>query len=59
MSRSRIIIRYKSGAEISATVESLTVEIWEGKITKIDWNNMKPNPLHIGIDDIESVWEVG
>lgn len=55
-----VLIRYKSGQEVKVKVDGLTVT-WDrasGEVTKMEWTNMIPQPLMLGLPNIESVWEL-
>lgn len=51
-------INYKSGQSIVAKAKkfSITDNTLGGRT--YTWNGMNPDPLMIGADDIESVWEL-
>ena len=54
------VIRYKSGAEVKVRADTLSIT-WntaEGIAAEAQWENMQPNPLALGLVNIESVWEV-
>ena len=55
--RATVVIRYKSGKTITVRVEKITVTREGGSIAGISWTNMTPDPLFIGLDNIESVWQ--
>ena len=55
--RAKVVIRYKSGKSITVRAEKITVTRNGGSITGISWTNMTPDPLFIGLDNIESVWQ--
>lgn len=55
--KKKVQINYKSGKSIVVKVKTLTVSRnHEGNITQISWDGMKPKPLHLGINEIESVF---
>lgn len=57
---SEFIIRYRSGAEMRVTADSLEMK-WEkatGDVVEMKWETMRPRPIYVGIANIESVWEV-
>lgn len=57
MSTVRII--YKSGAVQDVECENFTVLFSPAKgLTRIEWENARPRPLFLGIDDIAAVYEM-
>lgn len=54
----KILIIYKSGAQLEVKCDSITVTHQGPTITAIRWENMKPSPLHLGVDDIAAVFEL-
>jgi hypothetical protein len=59
MKRSKVQINYKSGQSVVVTCTQFKVK-WDGVggIHRVEWADVKPNPLHIGINEIESIWEI-
>lgn len=53
----KMIIRYKSGQEQVVWCDEFEITKSAGGV-KASWENMKPRPLVLGVDDIESVWAV-
>lgn len=56
--RARIQINYKSGLSVVAEVGHFSVKSGHGGSKAYEWRNMTPNPMQLGADDIESVWEL-
>lgn len=56
--RSTVQINYRSGHTMKVTCDSFTVTHAGGDILQIEWKNVSPNPLHMGVSQIESVWEL-
>ena len=58
--RAQFLIIYKSGATVKVKADKLIVtrNIASGEITKLDWANMKPRPLALGINEVSAVWEL-
>ena len=54
MSKVRVI--YKSGATIDVRCDNFKVKRTLGAISAIEWENAKPDALHMGVDDIAAVW---
>lgn len=53
----KVQINYKSGISMVVRCDELTIE--RGALGKtFEWNNMSPRPLLMGIEDVESVWEL-
>jgi len=52
-------IVYKSGHEVFVRCEEFSVKRngFNGAL-EVSWKNAKPEPLMIGVDDIESVWKI-
>lgn len=53
-------IVYKSGYVQKVTADSMTVtrDTMSGDITKVEWTNMEPHSMYLGVNNIESVWEL-
>ncbi len=58
MDRHMVRIQYKSGIVVDVKCTSFTVKFRDGEISSIEWTNLSPVPLYIGVDNIEAVWEV-
>ena len=54
--RKKVQINYKSGVKQIVVVEELKSKTIDGSISELEWKKMKPTPLCIGINDIESIW---
>lgn len=56
--RHNVTIRYKSGNWVDVSVEkiSVTKHTHTGEITEFTWTAMKPRPMYLGLDQIESVF---
>lgn len=54
----KIEIHYKSGRSLIVTCEEFKVWHSGGEITRYEGVGMKPRPLLIGLDEIESIWEL-
>ena len=57
--RHKIQINYKSGQSMTVTVEEFAVSrnSVNGEL-KVTWKSMQPATLMLGVDDIESVWQL-
>lgn len=51
-------INYKSGQSVVVKCKDFTINSPGGSITHLEWEDAKPRPLHIGIGEIESVWQL-
>ncbi len=60
--RSRVIIRYRSGQALEVTCNSLNVkystERGDSRVTELVWDGLRPAPLFLNLDAIESIWEM-
>lgn len=56
--RAQVCINYKSGRQVVFTCTNFKVSMSGGELWKVTWENAEPNPMHIGVSDIESVWEM-
>ena len=58
MRRVKATIVYKNGAVVKLRCKSLSVSTskLDGSVTRLEWEDAKPRPLHAGIDDIAAVW---
>jgi len=56
--RAKALIVYKSGHTMEVRADKLKVTRAGGEIREISWENLSPNPIYIGLHDIESVWEL-
>lgn len=56
--KSKVQINYRSG--ISMVIECTDFTITRGitGLKSYEWENAEPNPILIGADDIESVWQL-
>lgn len=54
----RIRIIYKSGAEQVIRCDNFKVTMRGGQISKLTWENAKPRPLFIGVDDVAAVYDL-
>jgi hypothetical protein len=54
----KVQINYKSGQSIIVKVEKLEVSRRGGTLDSIKWDGIAPEPLFMGIDDIESIWQL-
>lgn len=53
----KIQINYKSGTTMTVRADKFTVSKNAfGNIVKITWENMKPDPLALEIENVESIW---
>lgn len=53
----KVQINYKSGISMVVKCDEFTIK--RGGLGKsFEWENMSPRPLLIGIEDVESVWEL-
>jgi hypothetical protein len=56
--KARVKINYKSGLSETIICDEFTVKTVGAEILSVEWVNPSPRPLHIGANDIESVWEL-
>lgn len=57
MSAVRII--YKSGAQIDINCDSFTTTSNVlGVLTRLEWENARPKPQFLGIDEVAAIWEL-
>jgi hypothetical protein len=54
----KIQINYKSGQTITVSAEIFEVTTQGDKLSGIDWKEIKPYPLLMNLDAIESIWEL-
>lgn len=54
----KVRVIYKSGATIDVRCNGFKVRTKGGRITELEWSDLTPNPLHVGVDDIAAVWQV-
>lgn len=58
--RHKVIIRYKSGQEQTVRTDEFKVErnTFSGALS-VTWGpTTQPAPMYMGVDDIESIWQV-
>jgi hypothetical protein len=53
-----IKIAYKTGNVQYLKCDSFNVERISAELSKLSWENAEPKPLFVGLDDIESIFEV-
>jgi hypothetical protein len=56
--RTRVQINYKSGQSIVVKCKEFSCKYRGSTLVELKWEGINSNPLYIGIDDIESVWEL-
>lgn len=58
--RVKVQITYKTGHVQTVTCEYMNVSrnTMTGDITKVEWKDMEPKPLFLGMENIESIWQV-
>lgn len=56
--RHKVQINFKSGKTLIVKASKFTVRTNNGEITRIEWENITPKPLHLGADQVESIWQV-
>lgn len=55
----KIQINYKSGRQIIVTADTFAVTTGlTGDLSEINAENVAPHALFVGINEIESVWEI-
>lgn len=54
--RPRVQINYKSGQSMVIEVDNFTIN--KGPGLRAEWENATPRPLLLGVDEIESIWEL-
>lgn len=52
-----VTILYKSGAKVQVTCKSMTVTRYSNGTLHVKWDEMKPVPLLLGVDDIAAIYE--
>lgn len=54
----RVTILYRNGTVLRARCRSFTVKQspFDGSMTGLEWKDMQPEPLRIGVDDVAAVW---
>ena len=57
MRKNTYTIVYKSGAKVVVRATKLVVYYRGGEITKLEWKDMTPDPLWLGVADIAAVFE--
>lgn len=60
MPRSKFVIKYKSGNEIYVMAQWIRV-VWnndDNTIQEFAWEDMSPEPIMMGVTNIEAVWKV-
>lgn len=55
--RFTIVLRYKSGHTVEFTTEAFEYKTEGGQLISATWQNAKPRPLMMNVDEVESVWE--
>jgi hypothetical protein len=58
MEKSKVNILFKSGSQITLEVDKFTTTRSGNDLTKLSWENAKPNILYISLSDIEAIFEV-
>jgi hypothetical protein len=53
-------INYKSGISTTAWFKDFKIKHREGRITELEWDCVAGSQkvLHIGVNDIESIWQL-
>lgn len=54
----KVRIIYKSGATIDVRCTSFTVRRAGGLIASVEWEDAKPKPMYLGVDDVAAVWQL-
>ena len=54
----KVKVIYKSGATQIIYCDKFGVTHAPGRITELSWENAKPTPLFIGVDEIAAVYEL-
>lgn len=54
----RVTVTYKSGFRLHARVDDDFTVTYDssGRLTHIKWDKFDPRPLHIGINEVESIF---
>lgn len=52
-----ITLIYKSGVKIHASCETFDAERRSSTLTKLQYVDLEPRPLFIGLDDIAAIFE--
>ena len=57
--RSRVQVNYKSGHSMIIECDDFTIKVnrIDGR-KSIEWDNAQPRPMLLGVEYIESVWEL-
>ena len=56
--RSKVRVVYKSGYVQDFTCKNFKLTHSGGDLHSVTWEDAKPRPMHIGIDDIAAIWEL-
>lgn len=54
----KIQINYKSGISAKVSCDEFKIGYHNSELTRYEGEGMKPRPLFIGMNDIESIWEL-
>lgn len=55
----RVQINYKSGQSVAITCKNFKVAFSPlGGVSRVTWDAANPTPLFVGVDEIESIWEL-
>jgi hypothetical protein len=55
--KSQVQINYRSGISMVVECDDFTISGPKG-MRKIEWVDAEPRPMILGIEDIESVWQL-
>lgn len=54
----KVRIIYKSGVVQDVKCDDFKVSLGNGGLSRVTWDNAKPRPLYIGVDEIAAVYEL-
>lgn len=56
----KVRINYKSGRSVTIQCDEFTVrrDYMTGGVAEVSWDRAKPTPLQVGLEDVESVWQL-
>lgn len=54
----QVQVNYKSGASVVFKCKNFKITHRHGEVISFEGDSMKPGPLFMGMENIESVWEL-
>ena len=55
--RKKVRLVFKTGQIINVTVSKLTATFQGSGLIKLEWVDMRPNPIYIDIDQVAAIFE--